>query len=120
MNLHRRHLDDGQRSMVAAKVANMRQGERTDLSPIGEKISQEQAAAMLNVSKRNVERAAKVQAHGAPELVSAVERGERQDRSIELCVATFRFLHPFFSAKKVKYPLPGQKILHRRNGVKAA
>lgn len=76
MNLHRRHLDDGQRSMVAAKVANMRQGERTDLSPIGEKISQEQAAAMLNVSKRNVERAAKVQAQGAPELVSAVEQGK--------------------------------------------
>jgi hypothetical protein len=30
-NLKRRHLDEGQRAYVAAKIENMRQGERTDL-----------------------------------------------------------------------------------------
>ena len=40
----------------AAKLANMRQGERTDFSPIGEKsISQERVAEPLNVGKRSVE-----------------------------------------------------------------
>jgi hypothetical protein len=33
MNLQRRHLGTKQRSMIAAKIANMRQGERTDLEP---------------------------------------------------------------------------------------
>jgi N6-adenosine-specific RNA methylase IME4 len=73
-NLHRRHLTDSQRAMVAAKLATMRQGARTDISPIGE-MSQAKAAALLNVGKRSVERAAEVRDHGAPELQSAVERG---------------------------------------------
>ena len=56
LNLHRRHLDESQRSMVAARLATMRQGTRTDLSPIGEK-SQAEAAVLLNVGRRSVERA---------------------------------------------------------------
>ena len=53
----------------------MKQGARTDLSPIGE-MSQAKAAELLNVGKRSVERAADVRESGAPELVRAVERGE--------------------------------------------
>lgn len=34
-NLRRRHMDESPRAMVAAKLANMRQGARTDLGPIG-------------------------------------------------------------------------------------
>jgi N6-adenosine-specific RNA methylase IME4/ParB-like chromosome segregation protein Spo0J len=75
LNLRRRHLDESQRAMVAAKLATLKQGARTDLSPIGE-MSQGQAATLLNVGKRSVERAAEVRDHGAPELVQAVERGE--------------------------------------------
>jgi N6-adenosine-specific RNA methylase IME4 len=75
MNLRRRHLDESQRAMVAAKLATMKQGARTDLSPIGE-MSQVKAAELLNVGKRSVERAAEVRESGAPELASAVERGE--------------------------------------------
>jgi N6-adenosine-specific RNA methylase IME4 len=75
LNLRRRHLNESQRAMVAAKLATMKQGARTDLSPIGEK-SQADAAMLLNVGKRSVERAAEVRESGAPELVRAVERGD--------------------------------------------
>jgi hypothetical protein len=75
MNLRRRHLNETQRAMVAAKIATMSQGARTDLSTIGER-SQENAATLLNVGKRSVERAAKVLNRGTPELVEKVDGGE--------------------------------------------
>jgi N6-adenosine-specific RNA methylase IME4 len=75
LNINRRHLDESQRAMVAAKLATLRQGARTDLSPIGEK-SQAQAAELLNVGKRSVERAREVQQQGDPDLVRAVETGK--------------------------------------------
>jgi len=52
--LKRRHLNESQRAMIAAKLANMEQGERTDFAPIGAKLSQPEAAKMLNVSRRSV------------------------------------------------------------------
>jgi N6-adenosine-specific RNA methylase IME4 len=73
LNLHRRHLSESQRAMVAAKLATLRRGDNQH-SPVGE-TSQAEAAALLNVGKRSVERAAEVRDHGAPELVAAVERG---------------------------------------------
>ena len=74
MNIKRRHLNDAQRAMIASKLATMKQGARTDLSPIGEK-SQAQAARMLNVSKRSVERAAAI-GKEAPDLAEKIEAGE--------------------------------------------
>ena len=73
LNLRRRHLDESQRAMVAAKLATLRDGQRADLVeglPIG------RASDLLNVGDRTVARAREVQEHGAPELVRAVERGE--------------------------------------------
>lgn len=77
LNLHRRHLTESQRAMVAAKLANMNQGERTDVQPSAnlQKVSQADAADMLNVSTRSVAAASKVKAEGTPELVAAVESG---------------------------------------------
>jgi hypothetical protein len=44
--------------MVAAKIATLRDGERKSASPIGEaQTTQAEAAALLNVGKRSVERA---------------------------------------------------------------
>jgi len=76
LNLHRRQLNESQRAIVAAKIATMKQGERTDLSPNGEKLSQGEAADLLNVGKRTVERANEVIKAGTPELIEKVESGK--------------------------------------------
>lgn len=76
-NLKRRHLNEGQRSMVAAKLANMKQGDRTDIQPSAnlQKVSRGEAAKMLNVSERTVNSAKKVQQDAIPELIEKVEQG---------------------------------------------
>jgi N6-adenosine-specific RNA methylase IME4 len=74
-NLHRRHLNTGQKAMAAARLANMRQGSRTDLSPKDE-TSQAEAAEMMTVGKRSVERANKILSRGVPELVHVVDTGQ--------------------------------------------
>lgn len=77
LNLHRRHLSESQRAMVAAKLANMSQGQRTDIEPSAnlQKVSQSTAADMLNVSPRSVAAAKKVTEEAPPEVVKAVEQG---------------------------------------------
>lgn len=75
LNLHRRHLDESQRSMVAAKIANLDVGRPAETAPIGA-ITQDSAAEMLNVGRRSVQRAREVLDHGADELVKAVESGQ--------------------------------------------
>lgn len=80
-NLKRRHLDESQRAMVAAKLSTMRQGERTDLTPAEPsanlpKVAQPAAAKALSISERALRHARRVQDHGEPELIRAVERGQ--------------------------------------------
>jgi N6-adenosine-specific RNA methylase IME4 len=77
LNLHRRHLNESQRADVAAALANMRQGERTDIEPSAnlQKVSVSKAAELLNVSERSVHSAGKVQREGTPELRTAVQAG---------------------------------------------
>jgi ParB-like chromosome segregation protein Spo0J len=77
LNLHRRHLNESQRSIIAGKLATLDRGrpaEKTN-GPSGS-ISQEKAADLMNVGQRSVKRARKVIEKGAPEVVQAVERGE--------------------------------------------
>lgn len=84
-NLKRRHLDESQRAMVAAKLATLGVGRPAapkefepapaHIPPIGG-ISARAAAAMVNVGARSVERARAVLRDGAPELQRAVERGQ--------------------------------------------
>jgi N6-adenosine-specific RNA methylase IME4 len=69
-NLPRRHLSESQRAMVAAKIANLRDGVTKTGAAIDAPVSQGDAGAMLNVSRESVQRATKVREHGAPELVS--------------------------------------------------
>lgn len=79
MNLARRHLDEAQRAMCAARVANMRQGARMDLQPSAnwQKVCpQAKAAEQFNVSVRSLARARKIQENAAPELIEAVDGGK--------------------------------------------
>lgn len=93
LNLHRRHLSEGQRAMVAAKIKPMFEEEakarqahgqtapgRTlvaNLPPLPDKgKSRDKAAQSVNVSPRSVESASKVLKNGTPDLVKAVESGE--------------------------------------------
>ena len=97
-NLHRRHLGESQRAIVAARLATLALGQhpyhsgegsaqvvaaqRSGDTPIG--VSQNetrcaatvaQAAQLLNVGEMTVSRARRVLAHGDPSLLAAVEEG---------------------------------------------
>lgn len=75
-NLHRRHLSESQRSMVAAKLANLGIGRPpSETGPIGP-VSTEQASTMLNVGNTSTKRAKKVIASGADEVQQAVLQGD--------------------------------------------
>src|SRR6478672_6332103 len=55
-------------------LANMPQGARTDLAPIGAR-SQSEVGKLLNVGRRTVQRASEVTDAAVPELASKVEQG---------------------------------------------
>ena len=78
LNLKRRHLNESQRAMVAAKVANMRQGERTDIEPSAnlQKVSQPDAAKMFNVSPRLVAMAKRVYESAPADVVKEIVDGK--------------------------------------------
>jgi hypothetical protein len=74
LNLRRRHLDESQRAMVAAKLTNLRVGQRADR--IAGSIDLPTAAKMLNVSESSIKRAKTVQRESRPEIIKAVESGD--------------------------------------------
>lgn len=85
LNLKRRHLNESQRAMVAARLANMthggiREGQNTKASQTAnlhlEPITRSEAADMLAVSPRSVAAAKKVQEQAEEPLRASVERGE--------------------------------------------
>jgi hypothetical protein len=93
LNLKRRHLNDSQRAMAAARLANMpvgnpggrddATGKFTGLPNSADmrnrsdtpQVSQVDAAVMLNVGVRLVTSAAKIQQHGSDGLIKAVDIG---------------------------------------------
>lgn len=77
-NLHRRHLTESQRAMVADKLARLKAGDNQHTKEVVAKAttSQAEAANALNVSRDSVVRARAVREKGTPELAVAVESGE--------------------------------------------
>lgn len=77
LNLHRRHLTEGQRAAVAAKIANLRNGQRSSSANLqSSPVTQSQSATLLNVSTRSVADAKKVLDKGCDSLVHQMEAGE--------------------------------------------
>lgn len=78
LNLRRRHLDESQRAMVAARLSNMTVGrpKTSSIELVSTSISQPVAAAQCNVSVATTKRATVVLREGSPELVAAVESGK--------------------------------------------
>jgi len=76
MNVKRRMLNESQRAMVAARIANLRDGQTKRAVPNGTAgVSLEDAAKMLNVGRRSVARARAVTEQGIDELVDLVDAG---------------------------------------------
>jgi hypothetical protein len=73
LNIQRRHLTTSQRAMIAAQLASLKDGQRSD-EVAGTSI--EVAAQLLNVGRASVERAKIVQQEGGPGLIAAVKAGE--------------------------------------------
>jgi N6-adenosine-specific RNA methylase IME4 len=79
VNVKRRHLDESQRAMVAARLETMTHGgaRRSDQDAnLHLEMSRQRAAGLVNVSARSVASAREVLDHGEPDLVRAVDQGE--------------------------------------------
>jgi hypothetical protein len=72
-NLHRRHLNESQRAMVAAKLTDLEKGANQYTKAEG--VSIDTASKLLNVGRASINRARKALATGDPALVAAVEKG---------------------------------------------
>ena len=77
LNLHRRHLNESQRAMVAAKLAKLPTHRPREDNPANLRVppTTTQVASLMNVSPRSVESARAVVRAGAPGLVESVEAG---------------------------------------------
>ena len=74
-NLHRRHLNESQRAMVAAELANMSEGRPKTAQICAPSVSQTDAAKKLNVSRKSVQNAKAVRDKGTDELKDRVKSG---------------------------------------------
>ncbi len=77
-NLHRRHLTEPQRAMVASKLAKLgahRPPETVGIPTVTRGKTQPEAANLLNVSRDSVTQARKIDREGIPELSEAVMSG---------------------------------------------
>lgn len=75
LNVHRRHLNEAQRAMVAARIASRRVGRPSEIAEISA-ISQGQAAELLNVSRDSLTKANKVLDHAVPDVIDQVISGD--------------------------------------------
>lgn len=74
LNLHRRHLTESQRAMVAAKIVDWERG-LNQATAGSANLPTREAARRLSISERAVIAAKRIREHGSAELVHAIEDG---------------------------------------------
>ena len=135
MNLHRRHLNESQRAMIAADIAKLPQGrpsetQVTDSEPdsLGNRhkcrfseMTQQQAAELLNVGERSVRDANVVLTEGTEAERAAVRQGTARVKPLAARIRT-RNAQPELAQKKAGKLLRPATNVHRIDNqrVKAA
>jgi len=80
LNLSRRHLDESQRAIIGARIANLKVGDNQYKEGgkifLPTSVSNLEAAKRMSVSDMAVKQAKKVLKQGAPELADAVDSGQ--------------------------------------------
>jgi hypothetical protein len=104
-NVNRRHLNESQRAIIAAKLATLRNGanQHREEGASTDAPSQNEAAEMLNVGRASVQRARQVLDRAAPADVVAITAGKATVSAV---------------AKKIKPPT--QKAIVKASPVPAA
>jgi hypothetical protein len=77
LNLSRRQLDTTQKALVAARMANLKEG-RPAKTRSQDLVSQAEAAKVMGISVESVKRADKVLKSGDKKLIDEVERGDKK------------------------------------------
>jgi N6-adenosine-specific RNA methylase IME4 len=75
-NLKRRHLNESQRAMAAAKLATLGEGRPSKETASIKAVSQANAADLLNIGRSAIQQAKKVRTKGTKALIKAVEDGK--------------------------------------------
>jgi hypothetical protein len=105
-NLHRRQLSPAQRAMIAARIANLRHGERADYvskstdtgTPVSAKpITCMEAAKLVGATKDSITRARTILAKCAPEDIALVDAGKL---SLSRAVGTIKGRAPIKAPEK--------------------
>ncbi len=89
-------MNESQRAMVAAKLANLKRGDnRFTVDALIKASTQTEAAGMLNVSRASVQKAKQVQENATPELAAQVSSGDvavSQTKAVSFDAHGFCFL----------------------------
>ena len=73
-NLHRRHLTESQRALVAASIVDWERGVNQKTAGTAN-LPTRTAAAKLSISERAVTAARRIRVHGVPDLIAAIREG---------------------------------------------
>ena len=90
LNLNRRHLNESQRAMIGARLANMKVGKKSLYRENSTDITNNDAAQKLNVSDYSIKKAKKVQKEDFPKQ-KPTNKLTRQEEYLEELEALSRF-----------------------------
>jgi hypothetical protein len=116
-NLHRRHLNESQRALIASRIATLPNGLRADRVPtprgVGSVPTQAAAAKMLNVGQRTVQRARAVLESATPEVIHEIEIGKLTVNEAAKMAAEGLHSVPAKTAPEAERPAPSKGYVRK-------